>query len=389
MTFRSWNTNQAVLPPAAFLVLNLFLLFGSNNVADAQQCLADPGLEALFLPEGATSLPLAGSCCQKDICGIPCPAPVRTVQCTRLTKIVSSYCWFILSTRTRFPGWQAHQRLVHHGGTERNLVVSRQLADTTAASCSVFHTIHRLRHLRGRFRRALRHTGRVDHFLRQGQVGKLFRRGTIVAHLDLVVYARSSSGGRKCSYRKINSRASENFLTVFPHPSVTTIDQSLLSNSDLSYKFHFYDGACLTFGIAASLVLNSIFLAHHIHADRVMTLPDMYAKRYGRTVEIMVALYCLTSFVFLLAGNLLGLGIIIDYVWGLERETSIWIASALVWIYTVSGGLFSVAYTDVMQGVIGWTGCFVCAIYIIHTEPHKAPPPSIGFAGYTSPDFIG
>jgi Sodium:solute symporter family len=120
-----------------------------------------------------------------------------------------------------------------------------------------------------------------------------------------------------------------------------------------------------------------------------MTLPDVYAKRYGRTVEIMVALYCLTSFVFLLAGNLLGLGIIIDYVWGLDRETSIWTASALVWIYTVSGGLFSVAYTDVMQGLIGWIGCFVCAIYIIHTEPHKAPPPSIGYAGYTYPDAIG
>jgi hypothetical protein len=102
-------------------------------------------------------------------------------------------------THKRPPGWQAHQRLVHRGSTERNIVFSRQLADTTAASCFVFHTIHRLRYLRGRFRRALRHCGHVDHFLRQGQVGKLFRRGTIIAHLDLVVYARSSSGGRECS----------------------------------------------------------------------------------------------------------------------------------------------------------------------------------------------
>lgn len=164
---------------------------------------------------------------------------------------------------------------------------------------------------------------------------------------------------------------------------------SLLTNSDLSYRFHFYDGACLTFGIAASLVINGFFLAHHIHADKVMTLPDVYAKRYGRTVEIIVTLYCLTSFVFLLAGNLLGLGIIIDYVWGLDREASIWIASAVVWGYTVSGGLFSVAYTDVIQGLIGWMGCFVCAIYIIRTAPDKAPPPSIGFAGYTYPDLIG
>jgi hypothetical protein len=164
---------------------------------------------------------------------------------------------------------------------------------------------------------------------------------------------------------------------------------AILTVSDLAYKYHFYDGAVISIGAALSLTINAIFLAHRVHADKVMTLPDVYAKRFGRVVEVLVSLYTIVSFIFLLAGNLQGLGILINYVWDMERETAIWLASAIVWAYTVSGGLFSVAYTDVMQGLIGWTGCFVAAVYIIRTEKFKAPPPSIGFAGYTYPDRIG
>lgn len=47
------------------------------------------------------------------------------------------------------------------------------------------------------------------------------------------------------------------------------------------------------------------------------------------------------------------------------------------------------AYTDVLQGVIGWTGCIIAAFYIITHEEHSASPPSIGFPGYIYPDNIG
>jgi hypothetical protein len=53
---------------------------------------------------------------------------------------------------------------------------------------------------------------------------------------------------------------------------------------------------------------------------------------------------------------------------------------------TVSGGLFSVAYTDVVQGAIGWTGCLALAYYLIANEENQYPPVSIGFPGYVYPD---
>ena len=153
---------------------------------------------------------------------------------------------------------------------------------------------------------------------------------------------------------------------------------ALLGNADLSYKYAFWDGAVIPIGLGLSLIINGIFLAHHINNDIVLTLPDVFAKRYGKVVEVLVSLCTCCSFIMLLAGNLVGFGAITSYVWDIDETLAIWLAAIIVWAYTVSGGLFSVAYTDVVQGMLGWSGCIVTAFYLIANEP-EAPPPSIGF----------
>ena len=155
---------------------------------------------------------------------------------------------------------------------------------------------------------------------------------------------------------------------------------------DLSYKYHFYDGAAIPIGLGLSLFLNAIFLAGKINKEGVLTLPDVLARRYGKVVEVMVSLTTITSFIMLLAGNLVGLGIIQAYVWNISVSASIWIAAAIVWGYTVCGGLFSVAYTDVVQAIIGWSGVVVAAFWFIANAKEDAPPPSIGFPGYMYPN---
>ena len=38
------------------------------------ECLSDPELDAIFA--GDTTIPGEGSCCQQDVCNIPCPVAV-------------------------------------------------------------------------------------------------------------------------------------------------------------------------------------------------------------------------------------------------------------------------------------------------------------------------
>lgn len=146
---------------------------------------------------------------------------------------------------------------------------------------------------------------------------------------------------------------------------------SLLGNVDLSYKFHFFDGAVIPIGLGLSLILNGLLLAGKINAEEgVLTLPDVLSRRYGKVVEVLVGLISITSFLMLLAGNLVGMGIICSYVWGINESLSIWLCAVIVWTYTVTGGLFSVAYTDVVQGAVGWYvhACNPCRRVDIHTH---------------------
>ena len=67
----------------------------------------------------------------------------------------------------------------------------------------------------------------------------------------------------------------------------------------------------------------------------------------------------------------------------------IWISAVCVWLYTTSGGLLSVAFTDVAQGAVSWLGLLVFVFYTIKNADLSAPPESIGFPGYIYPDNIG
>ncbi len=103
---------------------------------------------------------------------------------------------------------------------------------------------------------------------------------------------------------------------------------AILGNVDLSYKYHFYDGAVLPIGLGLSLILNGLFLAGKINSDGALTLPDVYAKRYGKLVELLVSLCTIISFLCLLAGNLVGMGAILSYVLGISQDAAIWVSAA-------------------------------------------------------------
>ena len=135
-------------------------------------------------------------------------------------------------------------------------------------------------------------------------------------------------------------------------------------------------------GLGLSLLLNAAFLARHINKEEgILTLPDIHGKRYGKLTEIFITSACILSFMMLLAGNLVGMGNILSYVLDVPLTGAIWTTSFIIWAYTISGGLFSVAYTDVAQGIVGWSGCIVCVFYLIANEEIRAPPPSIGLPG--------
>jgi len=161
---------------------------------------------------------------------------------------------------------------------------------------------------------------------------------------------------------------------------------ALLGNADLSYKFAFWDGGVLPLGLGLSLILNGIFFARKMNAMKVLTLPDVYGQKFGVATELIVSLVLCCSFLCLLAGNLVGMAKILAYLFDMKITAGVFLSGIIILIYTACGGLFSVAYTDVIQSAVGMTGCLAAAYWIITKSEFKAPPPSIGFPDYVYPD---
>ncbi len=173
--------------------------------------------------------------------------------------------------------------------------------------------------------------------------------------------------------------------------TATLASQSLdsnaaLGNIDLGYFYHWWDGACLPIGLGLSLVLNGIFFARPLNEMKLLTLPDLFARKFGPATEILFSFLAIVSFLFLLGGNLVGSGRIIAYLFDLDPVPGIWITTFAIWLYTIAGGLISVAYTDCAQALIGWLGLVVGSIWVLNNMPN-APGRGPAYANGDEPMF--
>lgn len=125
-----------------------------------------------------------------------------------------------------------------------------------------------------------------------------------------------------------------------------------VGNTDLSSAYGFWAGASLALGLAICLLLAGLFLAKPMNRMGLYTLGDFFARRYDRRVEVVASALMIFAFTILLAGNLVAMGFLVEYFTPLGYEFGVVLAVALVLAYTVGGGLFSDAYTAVIQAAI-------------------------------------
>jgi solute:Na+ symporter, SSS family len=168
---------------------------------------------------------------------------------------------------------------------------------------------------------------------------------------------------------------SVNFLVAgrglaLPLAAATLMAQSVdanatLGNTDLASEFGFWAGVALPLGLALCLLLTGLFLAKPLNRMGLITIPDFYRVKYGRTVEVVAACIMCISFSFLLAGNLVAGGYMFQTFLGTSYAGGITLLAVLVLAYTVSGGLFAVAYTDFIQIIIAAVGAWALLAFML------------------------
>ncbi len=102
-------------------------------------------------------------------------------------------------------------------------------------------------------------------------------------------------------------------------------------------------------GYALSMVLGGLFFARRMRRANYTTLLDPFEERYGKATAAWLFFPALLGELFWSAAILVALGTTFATVLSFDVTTSILISAAVAVGYTVIGGLWSVAYTDVVQ----------------------------------------
>ncbi|KAM6922618.1 high affinity choline transporter 1-like isoform 2-T2 [Lycodopsis pacificus] len=119
-----------------------------------------------------------------------------------------------------------------------------------------------------------------------------------------------------------------------------------------------------------SFILGGLVFIKPMRDNRYVTMLDPFQIKYGKAFTAIQSLGALLSDILWLAGTLISLGATMNVILDLPYSVSVWISTAVVIVYTLLGGLYSVAYTDIIQVILIFITMSVCLPFVLINPNH-------------------
>lgn len=108
------------------------------------------------------------------------------------------------------------------------------------------------------------------------------------------------------------------------------------------------------FGASLCLILVGLFFARPLYRMNLLTIGDFYRRRYDRPVELIASICIALSYLGWVSAQITALGLVFDVLssGAISREWGMVIGASVVLVYTLFGGMWSVAVTTFIQMII-------------------------------------
>jgi Na+/proline symporter len=105
------------------------------------------------------------------------------------------------------------------------------------------------------------------------------------------------------------------------------------------------------FGASMCLILVGLFFARKLYRMNLLTIGDYYRIRYGRVVETLTGIAIVVSYLGWVSAQITAIGLVFSLVsqGQITPHNGMLIGSAIVLIYTIFGGMWSIALHDFLQ----------------------------------------
>ncbi|XP_023254190.1 high-affinity choline transporter 1-like, partial [Seriola lalandi dorsalis] len=121
---------------------------------------------------------------------------------------------------------------------------------------------------------------------------------------------------------------------------------------------------------AMSFIVGGLFFAKEMRDKKYVTMMDPFQIKYGNSIGGVLSVALLIADIIWVTGTLIGLGSTMSVILDLSYALCIWISAAVATVYTLMGGLYSVAYTDIIQLTLIFFSLWISVPFIM-MNPHS------------------
>lgn len=112
-------------------------------------------------------------------------------------------------------------------------------------------------------------------------------------------------------------------------------------------------------GCLLGIIFSWLVIAKRLREEsgryNAITLPELFSKMYidrTQTIRVLSSLIITFFFTFYVAAQFIGAGKVLNQTFGIEPFTGMLFGALIIIFYTMLGGFFAVAWTDLIQGII-------------------------------------
>ncbi|MDD2700389.1 MAG: sodium:solute symporter family protein [Sideroxydans sp.] len=129
------------------------------------------------------------------------------------------------------------------------------------------------------------------------------------------------------------------------------------------------------FGASLCLVLFGLFFARKLYRMNLLTLGDFYRERFGHKVEVIAGIAIALSYLGWVSAQVTALGLVFNVLsdGGITQAQGILIGAAIVLMYTLYGGMWSVALTTFVQMIVIVIGLVYISMLLADMSGGVAP----------------
>lgn len=176
---------------------------------------------------------------------------------------------------------------------------------------------------------------------------------------------------------------------------------SIIGGAGLAYEEGF---PALWFNAGVWIAIIILYLiAGRVRRFGQFTVPDILEARYNKYARVLGTVVTIIAYTAIVSYQFRAGGMVLNLVTGISIESGIIITAMFVVAYTVLAGMISVAYTDVVNGVIMAIGLVITLPFLLHNaggwaeitsrlpETHFEPLGNMTFVralGYSLPTML-